>query len=122
VLYPAGFVMETEAVGSRYTPPPSGTRVLGWSLGRLTLEGGNLSEPIIRAVAIDTNNHVTSTGTNKFSLAISTADGTFRGSVMDPMLAKPLNFNGVLLQKRDAGEGYFLGTTQGGRVSLEPAR
>jgi hypothetical protein len=44
--------------------------------------------------------------------------GLFNGTVMDPSSGKTLNFKGIVLQKRNAGFGFLLGTNLSSRVIL----
>lgn len=115
-LYRDGFDLDgIEAVGSLYQPVTA-VPLLSWTDGQIVLENGGLSQSITNALSIS-NNKVS--GTNKLSLAFTTATGLFHGSVIDPSTSKPIPVNGALLQKQDAGFGYFIGTSQSGRVRLE---
>jgi len=49
-------------------------------------------------------------------MTITTKNGTFKGSVVDPNSGKPVAFTGVLLQKENFGGGFFLGTSESGNV------
>jgi hypothetical protein len=106
--------------GSRYSKPASGTRALDFSAGQVVLTGGNLSQAITNLVTLDSNNRVTSSGSNRLRVSITAANGSFRGSVTDAASSKPITFGGVLLQKRNTGYGFFLGTSQSGQVLFGP--
>jgi hypothetical protein len=115
--YPAGFSLMTMASGSRYTQPPTGTRVLNFTDGKLVLDGGNLSQSITNPVTLGSNNKVTSS--TKLSLSIALSTGSFKGNAPNPG-GKQVSFGGVLLQNQNVGYGNFLGTNQSGRVYFGP--
>jgi hypothetical protein len=117
-LYRAGFTNEITANGSRYTAPTNAnTRVIALTNGVVWLDGGNLSAPFTNQVTLTSSNRVIST--NKMSLNIIAADGTFSGSAKVPGTARTNSFKGALFQDANAGYGYFLGTNQSGRVVFE---
>ena len=115
--YPGGFRVETAAWGSLYTPPATGQRVLNFTEADVVLSGGNLAQGITNPIALGPANKVTST--NKTSLTFTLPTGLFKGSVLNPVTLKPIPFYGVALQKTNIGCGYFLGTSQSGRVQLQ---
>jgi hypothetical protein len=114
--YPGGFELETTATGCRYNPPTSGTRVLDFSNAEVVLTGGGLASEIVEKVTLAANNRVTST--NKVRLTFTLSTGAFSGSVPNPAggRAKAISIGGVVLQCRDFGKGYFLGTGASGEV------
>ncbi len=113
-FYPAGFNLEVRATGSAYTPAP----MLSFSNGVVTLMGGHLAAGIVSNVAIDSNHRVT--GDNGLKLTLQPAQGWFNGSVLDLATGRRIYFNGALLQKQNAGHGFFLGTDQSGSVDFVP--
>jgi cyclophilin family peptidyl-prolyl cis-trans isomerase len=115
-LYPAGFTNWFDAVGSVYSFT-NGVRVLSLTNGVATFEGGNLSQSITNQFWLGTNNLVT--GSNTLSLKITTTSGLFQGGFINPATGKSNSFSGALLQKQNAGYGYFLGTNQTGSVTLQ---
>jgi hypothetical protein len=118
-LYPNGFAFTNGVgvVGSLYTFT-KGVPALHLPTGGLVLlQQGNLPDDFITPFTLDSNNKVL--GTNKLSLALSTATGTFKGSVPVPGSKKPIAVSGALFQKQNAGFGCFLGTNQTGRVTLQ---
>jgi len=115
----SGFAIALEAKGSRYTPPVSGQRVLGWSSGTVTFTGGHLTAPLTYAVALDVKNKVTSLSGGGLKVTLTTSTGLFKGSLLDPVGGKPLAFQGALLQKADSGSGFFLTPAGSGRVEME---
>src|SRR5436190_5917949 len=63
--YPAGFSNETEVLGSAYHAPASGTRVLSFETGDVTLGGGNLENIVNNHVTVDGKNRVKNLSDNK---------------------------------------------------------
>jgi hypothetical protein len=117
-FYSAGFALGPIAVfGSRYSFT-KGVPLVNWTDGQIVLDHGNLLDSITNNLSIDSNNKIA--GTNKLALSFTTATGAFHGSVINPDTGKPITVNGVLLQKQNAGYGYFLGTNQTGSVFLGP--
>lgn len=115
--YPAGFTNQIEVVGSAYVKPPVTS-----SNGAVVLTGGNLGQSISNRFTLKPNYQVNNQGTNKFNLTISKSDGTFQGSQItatSPVKVKS-DWRGVLLQKMQAGYGFFLGTNQSGQVWYTP--
>jgi hypothetical protein len=115
-FYPDGFNFSSHAIGSVYLSDWS--PVTGFEQGRLILSGGNLPDDVVADFLISTKNKITISGTNKTKLTINAGQGSFKGSVPNPATGKPLNFNGVILQKQSAGAGFFLGTNQSGKVTI----
>lgn len=120
-LYPAGFGLSegVEAVGSQYfysrgtpllTLPTNG--------GVVVLQQGTLAQSLTNGFALSTNNRVT--GTNKLTLTLSTSSGLFSGKVTNPTNGQRLTIQGALLQKQNAGFGYFPASGQTGPLYLGP--
>jgi hypothetical protein len=112
--YPAGFYSELEALGSRYTPPAKGAKILDLTEAQLVLSGGNLAEPLVIPFTLDANNKVTAQGNQKLTLTFTPATGAFNGSAVNPATKKPIAFSGVVRQSEVAAEGFFLGADQSG--------
>jgi hypothetical protein len=113
-FYPNGFNIMPHATGSTYSSAL--TPLIDFSTGVLVLSDGNLPGPITNVVTI---NGTSATGAG-VTLSLSAAKGTFKGSFVNPGNAK-IPFNGVFLQNQNFGSGYFLGTSQSGRVFFGPA-
>lgn len=117
--YPGGFACETMTIGSHYVRPATGTnRVLNFSQTTIQFQDGNLAVPFTNTVTLSANNQITNLSSNKLTLAISVANGLFRGSVVDPSTDKPFSFRGALLQKQNIGCGFLLGTNLSSRVAF----
>jgi hypothetical protein len=117
-LYTMGFAVMTEAVGSRYAKPPTGTPALSFTDGMVILSDGNLSAGFTNQVQLNANNTVVNLSNNSLKLAINPGNGLFSGSAQDPVSRKNLSFKGVVLQKQNAAGGYFLNQNQSGEVYL----
>jgi hypothetical protein len=119
VFYPGGFTNEADVVGSSYVFS-NGVPVLNVSTGLLTLINGNLPANITNQVFLGINNRISGT-TNLVNLSISTASGSFKGSVPNPVPGgRAIIAGGVVLQKQNYAGGFFAGTNQTGRVRFEP--
>jgi hypothetical protein len=115
--YPLGFTNYIAAGGARYTAPANAnTPVINLTSAVVWFEGGNLSVPFTNNVTLTSSNRVINGSANKLNLTITTSSGTFTGSVNVPGTTRTNTFKGALLQDLDAGFGYFLGPSQGGRV------
>jgi hypothetical protein len=115
-LYPAGFTNDLEAVGSVYAST-NGLRVLNLTNGVLILDNWNLAHSLTNSFVLGTNNALS--GTNLSRLTITNTTGLFSGSLTNPTTGKAISISGAVLQKLNAGYGYFLGTNQSGSVSLQ---
>ena len=103
---------ENNAFGSTYTDQ---SPLLGWSNGVAVLEFGNLSRPLSCPFVLCGDRGL---GTNRLHLRVNTRSGQFQGSLLSPERNRRLTFHGVLLQKRNTGNGFFIGRSQSGRVGL----
>jgi len=115
-LYTMGFAVTTEAIGSRYTKPPAGTAALNFTDGIAVLSDGNLAQSFTNQVQLNANNTIVNLGANGLKLTVSPGNGLFSGQAQDPATGKYLPFKGVVLQKQNAGGGYFLNQNQSGEV------
>ncbi len=120
--YPAAFDIETNVMGSVYQPPATSTSpALDFTNGVVVLTGGNLAGGITNNVTIQPKNKVADASlTNKLTLVLTTSQGMFKGTVLNPATKKAIAFSGALLQNQGWGSGYFLGTNQSGRVCFGP--
>jgi hypothetical protein len=114
--YPLGLTNATVAIGNRYITAP-GSQVLNWTNGEIAFSGGNLSQTLTNHVFLTNGSKVLNTSSNKLVMTISSA-GLFKGSVYAPQTRRTYPFQGVLLQKLNAGYGYCLGTNKSGMVEL----
>ena len=118
--YPAGFTLQTEAVGSGYAQPPTGSRLIDLSSGQVWFANGNLQQSFTNLVMLGTDNRVKNLTTNALTLNPNIASGLFNGKVTMPGTKTSISFSGAFLQKQNTGYGFFLGTNQAGRVYFGP--
>jgi hypothetical protein len=120
--YVGGFTNAVNLMGSAYHAPAKGSRVMGiGSQSSIVLSGGGLSESVTNGISLTTNNKVLAANpAAKLTLNITSSNGLFRGTVIDPQTGKPLAFQGVLFEQGQAGLGYFLNGSQSGKVYLNP--
>ena len=118
-----GIAAELDATGSRYLPPSTTNDVLSWTNGLLRASLGNLPEALTNSVTITTLGKFTDNGGSfanlKFKLASKT--GLFSGSFTHPATGRTTKYYGGLLQDRNDGAGFFLGTNVGGILRLDEA-
>jgi hypothetical protein len=116
--YPDGFDMKTSVHGSKFIAPALGTRVLDIDQADLTFSGGMLMDPIRDSVELGTNNKLSNLSSNKLSAAVVPKTGVVKGKFANPANGKSVNYNGVVLQKRNTATGYFLGDQKSGLMNL----
>jgi hypothetical protein len=107
---------------NRYITPARGVAVLPSVNYAVQIFGGNLDASLSDDVTISSNNAVFSMGlnTNKLSIIINAAEGTFSGSFVSPGASVTTALKGVLLPDNNTGVGYFLGTNQAGGILIQP--
>lgn len=120
-VYLSGFTIEALAIGSRYVAPAKGSAALEWSDGVVTLEQGNLSLMQSDDVNLTSANKfvVAPPNANKLALKLTSSSGLVSGSFVHPDTLKKSAIKGIILQKQQVGGGFFLGTNQSGRLTLE---
>jgi hypothetical protein len=117
--YPAGFTNEAVLVGSHFLPPTPTNLVLHITNGVVAFTNGNVMPGFTNLVVLDAKGKVTNEGKNRMTLSLSKSSGTFTGTVTPPGTNRAVSFKGALLQKQNLGSGFFLGTNESGRVSLQ---
>ena len=119
IFYPGGFTnFPSDAIGSVYSS--TNKPVTGFTLGSVTLTGGNLASDITSGITVSDLNKVTEVGTNRFKITLDVKNGFFKGTVPNPQTGRAISLNGAILQKQFRGSGYFLGTNQSGAVVIGP--
>jgi hypothetical protein len=119
--YPSGFIYPQPITGSRYSAPVSvANRILDLTDAEVVFTGGNLPQSYTNEVVLDPGSKVVNnTLANKLKLTFTLSNGLFKGAFTPSGTIKALPFGGVVLQKATNASGYFLGTSQSGRVSLQ---
>jgi len=119
--YPDGFVRESRAVGSIFIPPTTpADHFLNLTNASVVFSDGNLTSDFTNAVVLGLGSRIGNLSSNRFTMSFSRSTGTFKGKAADPTTGESFSFNGGVLQKLNTGRGFFLGTSQSGRVSLSP--
>jgi hypothetical protein len=121
-LYPGGFesgvTRGLEVTGSLWN---SGVPPLNWSRGSIVLENGNATLNLTNQITLSADGKATDDAiTNKLKLTITMSSGVFKGSLLDPLTQQKTAFNGALLQKQNAGYGFFPHGDKSGPVRLLP--
>ena len=121
-----GFAAETTLIGSRHSSV-NGTPILNVPEGEnnlmVNLENGDLENELRRPFTLGANNQMKTSEPTEERLRVSmtASSGAFRGSFVHPATRKNATFRGVVFQKQNMAQGFFLGSTQSGVVSLVPA-
>lgn len=119
-LYPDGFSSESALLGSRYLPPSGETnRLLALSNAVAIVTGGNLASTSTNDIWIGAGGKVTNSGPDRLVMTFAPGTGLFNGSFTPLGQSKAIVLRGAALQKANLASGYFLGTNQSGRVSVE---
>lgn len=125
--FPNGFTTANIAVGARYSAPKHGEPVVRVAASRnnarLELGEGGLSDPISEDATLGADNSfvVSAPTLSGLSLALQRATGQFRGRFIHPSTGAPTTFRGVVVQKENAGFGFFVAGGSSGYATLEPA-
>ncbi len=119
-LYPLGFTDQVTALGAKYQRPPSGESVFHLSAGIAALHGGDLTDDIIAEFALDDKNRLAVADPNNVALALklNAGSGAFTGTFVDPVTHAKRKLKGVVVPKANLGGGFFIGSSQSGRVTL----
>ncbi|MFO1488510.1 MAG: immunoglobulin domain-containing protein [Verrucomicrobiota bacterium] len=121
LYYPSGFVAAPNLLGSRYTPPVGSTgRMLPWTNGVVTLQGGNLDQAYTNDVVLGTGHKLTGSSTNIFAATFVPATGLFKGTFKRPSDKTALPLGGVVFQKTTNAFGFLPGKTRSASVDIEP--
>ena len=120
-FYPSGFVIQTNAIGSKYQAPLAGMPLLNFTNGTATFLGGNFFDSFSSPATNTPGGKLTYRGTNKLSLMLNSPTfGLFKGSLVDPVGKKTIAFKGAILQTQQVASGFFTGTNQSGKVIFAP--
>ena len=112
-------------LGSTYVRPlgepvlvvPTGEQNVLVNLGE-----GDLESELQKPATLEVNNRVVipDSNTERLRVTVSASSGALRGSFIHPVTGRPTRHSGVVFQKQNLAEGYFLGTEQAGFVSVVP--
>jgi Divergent InlB B-repeat domain/Bacterial Ig domain len=124
VVFPNGFTTANIAVGARYTAPKHGEPVVrvaaSTNNARLELGDGGLSVPVLQTATLSPDNSVTVTtpALPGISVDINSTTGQFSGRFLHPATGASTTFRGVVVQKENAGFGYFVANGTSGYATL----
>ncbi|MBA4150167.1 MAG: immunoglobulin domain-containing protein [Verrucomicrobia bacterium] len=117
--YAIGFTNEADVIGSFYTPPVKGTRVLDITNGTASFSFGELANPTSHFFTWRTNNTFLTTSRSNLTLSVGAGSGVLKGRFGHPVTGDPVLFQGAVLQQQNFGAGFFLGTNVSGLMILQ---
>ncbi len=118
ILYPGGFTRSLDVLGSQYLGV-RGVPVVTLTNGIVVLSAGNLAEPLTNSITLGSDNKIV--GDNSLRIVFSVPKGTFTGSFIDPFNGRKITIKGAALPDQQQGRGFFLGTSESGRVFMGEA-
>lgn len=121
MLYPNGFNVATAITGARYATPAANSNILDWTNGVISVSGGNILD-FTNGVRLAKNMLAVVNNANKVTGTLVGNTGAFSGSFTHPAARRTVKFTGVVVQspEGDWASGWFLGTNQSGRITIEP--
>lgn len=124
-FHPAAFTTSVVAEGSFYLPPATGQRALNFAARspNAVFEAmlGNLGAPVTKNVTLDTTNKfIVPVDANALKLTLTSGTGLVTGS-FKPTPTVTRTLNGIVIQGEVFAAGYFVGSTESGDFSIEPA-
>jgi hypothetical protein len=117
-LYPDGFAVIDEVIGSRYTPPTGNGSVLPLTDGFVMLMGGDLPDSA-NPVTLGPRSKLVNNGPNTLNVRFTPSSGLFSGTFKEAGTTKVFPIKGVVLQRQNIATGYATGARQSGRVLLQ---
>jgi len=112
--------VERLSVPASAAPSATTSAIVAIANGQVAMTDGNLTVGFTNQVQLNANNTVVNLGNNALQLKINVANGLFAGKAQDPVTGKSIPFKGVVLQKVNAGGGFFLNQNQSGEIFLGP--
>ena len=121
-FYPAGFTVQSPAVGSTYIRPGAGLQPMDEAPGSATagLGDGNLAQPLNVPVTVTQQNKaaMVAPGLPDVQLSINPTSGAVSGTFVLPNGNITRGIRGVVFQKQNSAYGYFRGINECGYFSL----
>jgi hypothetical protein len=121
------FAITMGTIGSRYKRPASGQPALEVAAIAnntiLNLGDGDFGPSMKQPATLGTDNSITLEAPILAGLKVTLqpASGRFNGAFVHPATGAKTQFRGIILQKQNAGFGFFLGTQASGYASFLPA-
>jgi hypothetical protein len=123
-LYPEGFDLALEGVGSTFFPAPK-LPVLAWTNGVVSLHGGDLfveGTPVwdfVQVVLRPPGTFRAEKGPENLKLSASPSVGTVEGRFNNVVTGISTPIRGVVLQQQRTARGFFISPEAAGAFSLE---
>jgi hypothetical protein len=127
MAFSSGFAVTAQGIGSRYVPPALGQPVLPVAQTSnnavLVLGCGGIAGPVSQSATLNADNSVviTAPALERLALRVNAKSGRFVGQFAHPQTGATTRFRGVILQKQQAGFGFFAGSSGGGYTTFAPA-
>jgi Putative Ig domain len=121
-FYLQGFTATINAVGSFYKKPAKQNKILTLNASGVvdvTMSDGNLAAPITTSATIPAVGLPQVVAPLR-SLSFVKATGLFSGFFFDSASQQSRTYRGIVFQKKNLGQGFFLGSDQSGRVNITP--
>ena len=108
----------------QYIAPKVGERVIQLDTGWISLEAGGLTESLIKNTALGADNSFTFTppGADAVALTVNPANGVVRGSFIHPNTQELMTLRGVVDQRYNTVNGFFLNGENAGTLLITPLR
>lgn len=125
-IFADGFKTQTSLIGSAYSRA-AGTPVLEVPAGEdnvlVNFGAGGLESELQHPATLEPNNQiiVSQTSDEKVRVGVTPTTGALRGSFIHPVTRRMTSHRGVVFQKQNLAEGYFLSTSESGFVSVVPS-
>jgi len=116
-MFPAGFDVNSSAIGSHYNAPIGGGNVLQITAGEVILSGGDLPDSV-NPVTFGPNSRLVNNGTNSLRMIFVPASGLFNGTFRESGTGIVSPLKGAVLQRQNIGSGYAPASGQSGRRVL----
>ncbi len=122
-LYPNGFDLTLEGVGSTYLPPIDKQPVIAWTngvagFGHFFADGAVLWE-FVQVVLRPPISFRPESSTQKLQLSVSKSSGIISGKFTDPVTGLRNPIKGVILQQQKNARGFFITTNSVGAFTMD---
>ncbi len=122
--FSGGFTAMMNISAPQYIAPQAGEPVLQLGNGWISLEAGGLIESLIKNASLGADNSFTFTppGADAVTLSINPANGVVRGSFVHPNTQELMTLRGVVDQRYNTVNGFFLNGENAGTLLITPLR
>lgn len=121
-FFPAGFATNVSAAGQIYVPPTAGALPIQGAPFTLTLSGGEVIVPLIRAVQLVPTGVILVNGGvfENLKISFSPSRGTVTGNFNHPATTERVQVTGVIRQDLNQAQGVFNAGTSTGSLRITP--